>query len=899
MANNFPLVANSSTLTVQEIASGDTLYLENNDLVVANANVEMGNVTLTGPVDAGAQAISNTGNISVSNVNPLNGVFTDHLYYANGANWDLQEAQGATGWIQYNDGNNDFDASANLVFDFANNTLKVNATANTGSLNVNGNASITGNAVISGNLVVDGNITYVNIENLTVEDPIILLGTGANGANLTSDDGKDRGTQLEYYVGAPNAGVVNNAFMGWMNANAEFIMASNATISNNQVTAYNLGNLSVGNLDGGNLISASFFTGTLTADANNQPNISNVGTLGNLTVSGNITSGNVYANTGTIGANVVNGNLVGGTLTTNAQPNITSLGTLSNLTVSGVTNLGPNGNVIISGGSNGQYLQTNGSGNLSWATISTSSISNGNSNVTVSANGNVNVSVAGNANVLQITDTGIIVNGNSDLGSNANLTITGGSAGQTLTTYGNGAVYWGAAAGATGPAGATGATGVIGPIGATGPAGGPTGATGATGPDGATGVQGATGSQGATGDAGATGLQGVTGATGDVGPTGPTGATGLTGSTGATGAIGASGATGATGETGPTGATGINGATGETGATGIVGPTGATGMDGATGLQILNGTVNPTTEGVNGDFYINTTSYDIFGPKAAGVWPAGVSLIGTTGATGLTGPTGPTGATGVGATGATGNTGPTGATGDVGPTGPTGATGVGATGLTGPTGPTGATGLTGPTGPTGATGLTGPTGATGSFSGSFTANVDAAGYNLSNANVITANFFVGDGSNLTSIVADQIYVSNANSNSSSTYYPLFTASSSGNVEVDLDTFGNTIDYVPSTGTLSFRQANVEVMTNGGEETINLDGGNNNIRLSVSGKANAITLTDVAMVASIPMQLQVFASNGARDAAILSPSAGMMIYVTGDGMQVRGATSWNTIAGSGT
>ena len=36
------------------------------------------------------------------------------------------------------------------------------------------------------------------------------------------------------------------------------------------------------------------------------------------------------------------------------------------------------------------------------------------------------------------------------------------------------------------------------------------------------------------------------------------------------------------------------------------------GIDGKT---VLNGTSNPTTQGVNGDFYINTSNYTIFGPK--------------------------------------------------------------------------------------------------------------------------------------------------------------------------------------------------------------------------------------------------------------------------------------------
>ena len=133
------------------------------------------------------------------------------------------------------------------------------------------------------------------------------------------------------------------------------------------------------------------------------------------------------------------------------------------------------------------------------------------------------------------------------------------------------------------------------------------------------------------------------------------------------------------------------------------------------GKVLLNGTTNPpTTLGTAGDFYINTVSNTLFGPKTT-VWPTtGVSLVGPQGLTGSTGATGP-----IGLTGATGATGPIGATGPQGPIGLTGATGatgaVGATGATGAMGLTGATGAMGLTGATGATGAVGATGATGAM----------------------------------------------------------------------------------------------------------------------------------------------------------------------------------------
>jgi hypothetical protein len=78
----------------------------------------------------------------------------------------------------------------------------------------------------------------------------------------------------------------------------------------------------------------------------------------------------------------------------------------------------------------------------------------------------------------------------------------------------------------------------------------------------------------------------------------------------------------------------------------LTGPAGADGADGANGNTILYGSSDPTTEGVDGDFWINTTSNTIFGPKATGSWPSGTSLVGPTGPTGATGATGPQGPTG-------------------------------------------------------------------------------------------------------------------------------------------------------------------------------------------------------------------------------------------------------------
>jgi len=99
-----------------------------------------------------------------------------------------------------------------------------------------------------------------------------------------------------------------------------------------------------GNVTAGNVI-GTLLTGTLTTAA--QPNITSVGTLtslvvtGNITTSANVTGTHYGAATGLTaipGANVtgqVANALVAGTVYTNAQPNITSVGTLTSLSVTG------------------------------------------------------------------------------------------------------------------------------------------------------------------------------------------------------------------------------------------------------------------------------------------------------------------------------------------------------------------------------------------------------------------------------------------------------------------------------------------------------------------------------------------------------------------------------------
>jgi hypothetical protein len=169
---------------------------------------------------------------------------------------------------------------------------------------------------------------------------------------------------------------------------------------------------------------------------------------------------------------------------------------------------------------------------------------------------------------------------------------------------------------------------------------------------------------------------------------------------------------------------------------------------------VLNGKGAPSnTLGINGDFYIDTRSLLISGPKKSGKWPAARSLQGANGVNGIdgkngtaaktvstasniAGPVGPQGERGEkGVDGSAGTNGSAGAAGIPGAQGPAGATGAAGSGGTGAQGPAGATGPagSGATGAQGATGTTGARGETGTVGPSEVTDISIATWTLQTA----------------------------------------------------------------------------------------------------------------------------------------------------------------------
>jgi hypothetical protein len=486
--------ANLATFTGTGVNVSGTLN------VTGNANV--GNIgatgvvatTVSGSLTTAAQpnvtsvgtltSLDVSGNVSAGNANLGNNVsanfFTGNGVYLTGITTSGVSNGNSNVNIPAANGNVNISVAGNAnVLVVTGTGANVTGTANvTGNIAGGGNLNIAGNAVFGGNLTVDGNLVYVNVTDLSVEDPIIQLQTGPNAAPPTSNTGKDVGVALNYYDTSAKI-----AWMGWDVSNAEIAFGANVGISSEVVSFTSLANIRSGNAQLGNLATANFVAGTLTTAS--QPNITTIGTLSSLSVTGNVTAGNAnlgntvsanfftgngslltgitinnlsngnsnvnipaangnvnissagnanilvvtgtganVAGYGTFTGNVTAGNFIagGGTGGNLTGANVISANTMNvsaGLNVTGVSNLGPIGNVIITGGSNGQVLTTNGSGNLSWTSISTSSIGNGNSNVSIpAANGNVTVSAAGNANILVVTGTGVNVAGTGNFSGN-------------------------------------------------------------------------------------------------------------------------------------------------------------------------------------------------------------------------------------------------------------------------------------------------------------------------------------------------------------------------------------------------------------------------------------------------------------------------------------------------
>ena len=136
------------------------------------------------------------------------------------------------------------------------------------------------------------------------------------------------------------------------------------------------------------------------------------------------TSGNyILASNANLAFNAATGalsaTLLTGTITTAFQPNITTVGTLGALTVT--ANI-TSGNANLGNAATANYFVGNGSYLTGISATTSTSLANGTSNVTIpTSSGNVNISSAGNANIAVITGTGANISGTLNASGNANV----------------------------------------------------------------------------------------------------------------------------------------------------------------------------------------------------------------------------------------------------------------------------------------------------------------------------------------------------------------------------------------------------------------------------------------------------------------------------------------------
>lgn len=211
-----------------------------------------------------------------------------------------------------------------------------------------------------GNASITGNITVGNVKT----DHLLY----ANGTAWTfsSYSNTDVAAYLPTYSGnftAGNANITGILTVGTFTTSGT---SGNITGANYVVANFFSGdgslldNIVAGNIDG--QVSNALVAGTVYTNA--QPNITSLGTLIDLEVTGNVTASYLIGNgsqlTG-LPASYANANVEAylPTYTGNLSP--------SNLVVSTSANLGAVGNVIITGGSANYVLTTDGAGTLSWA----------------------------------------------------------------------------------------------------------------------------------------------------------------------------------------------------------------------------------------------------------------------------------------------------------------------------------------------------------------------------------------------------------------------------------------------------------------------------------------------------------------------------------------------------
>ena len=163
--------------------------------------------------------------------------------------------------IVISDGSNTSNVAPGGTLTLAATSNETTVTESSGTVTI----GLPANVTISGNLTVGGTTTTVNSTTVTIDDPVFTLGGDTAPG---SDDNKDRGIEFRYHDGSS----AKIGFFGLDDSDSRFKFFTNATNSSEVFSG------TVGDAEFANLYA------TIATAA--QTNITSVGTLGSLTVTG-------------------------------------------------------------------------------------------------------------------------------------------------------------------------------------------------------------------------------------------------------------------------------------------------------------------------------------------------------------------------------------------------------------------------------------------------------------------------------------------------------------------------------------------------------------------------------------------------------------------------------------
>jgi hypothetical protein len=288
----------------------------------------------------------------------------------------------------------DFPTSGNVkLYTTSGNSSPANGAGLTATANTGIATSLTGGSGGGGSGIAGGVTTTVqyNDSGILAGSSGFTFSTATNSLTLT---GNVNGANLNATATVTGSVLISNIAVG----TAPLTVTSTTRVNNLNVAYANVSDYSV---------TTTQTTGTF------YPTFVNANTTGNLALSSN-------ANLSfTVSTGRLTATQLGGTLTTASQPNITTVGTLGSLTVTGNIS---SGNANLGNAASANYFVGDGSFLTGISATTSTALANGTSNVRIpTASGNINFSSAGNANIAIITGTGANITGTLNASGNANV----------------------------------------------------------------------------------------------------------------------------------------------------------------------------------------------------------------------------------------------------------------------------------------------------------------------------------------------------------------------------------------------------------------------------------------------------------------------------------------------